>query len=290
MIKIRIARVFPRKTAATPVDDLVFFDVPPLLTLPEIDEVHISVAFTYDMAKSEWLARQWESVGVPVKIGGPALNEKGGEFVSGRYLKKGYVITSRGCPNRYWFCSVPKREGYQLRELPIVEGWNVLDDNLLACSDDHIRKVFEMLKSQPEKPIFTGGLEAKILKPWHAELLKSVGTKRMYFAYDTPDDYEPLIEAGKTLQDAGFTVESHSMSCYVLIGYPQDTFEKAEKRLIQTVQAGFVPYAMLYRDKNGEVDQTWRKFQREWCRPAIVSTKLGAHKPTMTNQKENEHE
>ena len=37
----------------------------------------------------------WRQVGVPVKIGGPAYNEHGGDFVPGRYLKKGYVITSR---------------------------------------------------------------------------------------------------------------------------------------------------------------------------------------------------
>ena len=42
-----IARVFPRRTKATPDDALAFTGEPPLLELPEIDEVHISVAFTY---------------------------------------------------------------------------------------------------------------------------------------------------------------------------------------------------------------------------------------------------
>lgn len=49
-------------------------------------------------------------------------------------------------------------------ELPITDGYNVLDDNLLACSEKHIHDVFDMLKRQKEKPIFTGGIEAKILK------------------------------------------------------------------------------------------------------------------------------
>lgn len=44
----KIARVFPRKTKATPDDDLCFFGPPPLLNMPEVDEVHISVTFTYD--------------------------------------------------------------------------------------------------------------------------------------------------------------------------------------------------------------------------------------------------
>jgi hypothetical protein len=269
---MKIARVFPRKTKATPTDELCFFDTPPMF-MPEVDEVHISVAFTYDMKRAEWLARQWEVTGLPVKIGGPALNEKGGEFIPGRYIKQGYVITSRGCRNNCWFCSVPKREG-ELRELPIKDGWNVLDDNLLACSDVHVKAVFEMLSRQEQRPEFTGGLEAKILKPWHAERLKEIKTKRMYFAYDTPDDYEPLVCAGKLLQEVGFTTASHIMCCYVLIGYSGDTFEKAEKRLRQAIRAGFVPYAMLYRDESGSIDPDWRKFQREWCRPIIVATKL----------------
>ena len=62
------------------------------------------------------------NLGVPVHMGGPAFNMPGGDFVPGMYLKKGYVITSRGCPNRCWFCSVPRREGGRLRELPITEG------------------------------------------------------------------------------------------------------------------------------------------------------------------------
>ncbi|MGF7099523.1 hypothetical protein M2141_001645 [Lachnospiraceae bacterium PH5-48] len=242
--------------------------------LPRIDEVHVSVAFTYDLPEAERLAEAWQKTGIPVKLGGPAMNEPGGDFVPGRYVRPGYVITSRGCNNRCWFCAVPKREGYRLRELPITEGSNVLDDNLLACSESHIRAVFDMLSSQPERPIFTGGLEAKLLRPWHVELLREVKTKRLYCAYDTPDDYEPLVAAGKLLTAAGFTRESRKPNCYVLIGYPGDSFDKAEKRLRDTWAAGFAPYAMLYRNEAGETAADWRKFQRLWVRPQILFTTL----------------
>ena len=272
---MKIARVFPRKTKATPDDDLVFFDVPPLLTLPEIDEVHISVTFTYDREEAERLAFAWEQIGVPVKIGGPAYNDPAkGDFIPGMYLKKGYVITSRGCNNHCWFCSAWRREG-KLRELPITNGWNVLDNNLLQCSEQHIKDVFAMLKRQDEKPVFTGGLEAKELKPWHCDLLREAKTKRMYFAYDTPDDYEPLVLAGKMLRDAGISPKRHTAACYNLIGYHGDTFDAAQERLEKTIRAGFMPYAMLYRDEKGNVDRKWAKFQREWLRPSIVATKFG---------------
>lgn len=271
----KIARVFPRRTAATPDDDLVYINCPPpILTLPEMDEVHISVTFTWDIPRAEKLAREWETTGVPVRVGGPAYNDRMGDFIPGLYIKQGYTFTSRGCPNNCWFCSVAKCAKGQLRELPIQDGYNILDDNILATSAQHFRAVCDMLKRQPEKPIFTGGIEAKILKPWQANLLKEIKTKRLYCAYDTPDDYEPLVYAGRMLRDAGFTVASHAMCCYVLIGYRGDTFARAEHRLIQTVKAGFVPYAMLYRDDTGEVDNDWRTFQREWCRPIIVGGKV----------------
>lgn len=270
---MRIARVFPSRTSMTPTDELAFIDCPPpMLALPEIDEVHVSVTFSWDVAKAERLAEAWRAVSVPVKMGGRAFRDKGGAFVPGMYLKPGAVITSRGCNNCCWFCEAWRIEG-PARELPITEGWNVLDNNILGCSEAHIRDVFAMLARQPNKPIFTGGLEAKILKPWHAEALASVKPERMYFAYDTPDDYEPLVEAGKMLRAAGISAASHRAGCYVLIGYKGDTFDKAEARLADTIKAGFMPYAMLYRDAQGKTDLQWRRFQREWLRPEIVATK-----------------
>jgi hypothetical protein len=268
----RIARVFPRKTKASPDDGLAFFGGPPT-DMPEIDEVHVSVTFTYDLPEAERLAGLWRIAGVPVKIGGPATGERGGAFTPGLYLKRGNVITSRGCDNACWFCSVPKREG-KIRELAITDGCNIMDDNLLACSEAHIRGVFAMLKRQKEKPVFTGGLEAKRLKPWHVGLLAESGVKRMYFAYDTADDLEPLVAAGKLLSGAGMTRQTRKPNCYVLIGYPGDTFASAEKRLRETWGAGFYPFAMLYRDDGGSTEHDWRKFQREWVRPAIISAKL----------------
>ncbi|MCL2413480.1 MAG: hypothetical protein FWC98_05020, partial [Bacteroidales bacterium] len=220
----QIIRVFPRRTSATPNDEMVRINTTPSL-FDIADEVHISVVFTWDIPRAEYLANQWKIV-APVKIGGPAFNERGGDFISGMYLKKGITITSRGCPNRCWFCSVPVREGYELRELPVVDGWIIQDDNLLACSPGHIDRVFEMLKRQPKRPQFTGGLEAKLLTQEMAFRLKDLKPESLFFAYDTPKDYAPLIQAGKYLQNAGFAKKNHSLRCYVLTGYENDTLEK----------------------------------------------------------------
>jgi len=109
----RIARVFPRKTLATPDDDLAFVGRPPA-AFESLDAVEISVTFTDDLPIAEELADEWGQF-APVTMGGPALDDPGGDFVPGKYIKKGYVITSRGCPNRCWFCSVPKLEVRAMR-------------------------------------------------------------------------------------------------------------------------------------------------------------------------------
>jgi len=209
------------------------------------------------------------------------MGDSGGEFVSGMYVKEGYTITSRGCPNNCWFCDVHKREG-GIRELPIKDGYNLLDSNILACSDDHIEKVFKMLKKQKTRSQLSGGLEAKILNNWHVSLLWDLRPEQMFFAYDTPDDLDPMIEAGKKLRYADFT-RKH-LRCYVLIGYPSDTIERAEKRLFQTWEAGFMPMAMLWKDKKGNTDSKWRKFQRLWARPAITKSVIREEYRSNINQ------
>ncbi len=133
-----------------------------------------------------------------------------------------------------------------------------------------------MLARQPKRPVFTGGLEAALLRPWHVELLRGIKAARMYFAYDTEDDLEPLVYAGRLLRDGGITKASHRAACYVLIGYPGDTMDAADIRLRAAWDAGFVPYAMLYRDEAGTVDAEWRRFQRIWVRPEIVLSRLKA--------------
>lgn len=277
-----IIRVFPRKTKATPKDKMAFFGLPGLF-VPKCNEVHISVTFTWDIPRAERLANGWYRI-ASVKIGGPGTNMKGMDFTPGLYLKPGYVITSRGCPNKCWFCSVWKREG-NIRELPITNGWNILDDNLLSCSDQHIRKVFEMLGRQHSPIEFTGGLEAARLKDYQIDLLSKIKPKQMFFAYDTPDDYDPLRIALSKLKEAGFN--RHALRVYVLIGYPQDTIEKAEIRLRKVIALGAYPMAMLWRNEKGTRPIAWRSFQRSWSRPAIIHGKLKTENRGEFNEKKD---
>jgi hypothetical protein len=268
---MRVARVFPRRTRATPDDALAFVGEPDLLTPPQLDQIHISCAFSWDRLECERLAEIWSRRG-PVEIGGPGLGMRGEDFTPGCYLKPGYVITSRGCPNHCWFCSVWRRDG-DVRELPITSGWIVQDDNLLACSPKHFDAVCDMLAHQPHRANFTGGLEAARLTDHHLDRLARLRIEQMFFAYDTPEDLDPLMDAGRRLRHVGLG-RGHRLRCYVLCGYPSDTYLAAESRIVLAVSAGFFPMAMLWRDFRGKADPEWRRWQRQYARPRIIGSKI----------------
>jgi hypothetical protein len=61
----------------------------------------------------------------------------------------------------------------------------------------------------------------------------------------------------------------------VLIGFPKDTFDAAEKRLRAIASVGFTPMAMLWRPETATAEKwmpgpEWRGLQRRWARPAII--------------------
>lgn len=265
-----IIRVFPRRTKATPTDDTAYVGEPPLPGMqPPADEVHVSCTFTWDIQKAQRLAAAWSSQGYLVKLGGPAFGDPGGEFTPGLYLKEGYTITSRGCVNNCDHCLVPKREG-PLWELEIKDGYDVVDNNLLACSKMHIDEVFAMLARQSRAARFTGGLEAARLHDWQAEQLAAMRLEILYLAYDRPEQWSSVERAIQTLRYHG--IRQRAIGCYVLVGQPEDNLRDAEIRVRRVFDAGGMPYPMFYRGQNakGKPPIEWRDFLRYWSRPALV--------------------
>jgi hypothetical protein len=250
-----IIRIFPRRTRATPTDESAFVGMPPLwVDGKDLDEVHVSCAFTWDKAVARDLAREaaFRFPRASVKLGGPALGDAGGEFTPGLYLAPGYTITSRGCPNRCGLCMVPGREG-PLRLLEIKPGWNVLDNNLLACPRGHVLEVLEMLRHQPHRPLFTGGLEARLMTPEYAEAIVAVRPERIFLAYDRLGELGHVRRAVAMLRKASSWrrgAARHHISCYVLVGYPGDSVADAEKRVQDVIRMNVRAYPMYYRDES----------------------------------------
>jgi len=127
-----IARVFPRRTNATPDDAYAFIGEPPPLVPIDVTEVHVSCAFTWDIPRARAIEAAWHAWGYKTLLGGPAFGSLASEFEPGMYVKKGMTITSRGCIRRCPFCLVPEREGACIDCQPSIE-----DGELVWACDYH---------------------------------------------------------------------------------------------------------------------------------------------------------
>lgn len=260
-----IIRVFPRRTMFTPNDDYAFVGEPPMIR-PDADEVHISIAFSWDLKEGRRLAMAWRQYYPEVIIGGPAFNSKYNSFTPGEYIKQGVTFTSRGCNNQCPWCLVPKREG-RLKEIKIKPGNIIQDNNFFQCSQRHISSVVDMLKHQRAIQ-FTGGLDSRLLTDPIAVQLRDLNIRQLFFACDTNRSLKSLEKARLKLN--GFTL--NQLRCYVLLAYNGETMSEATERLESVLRLGFLPFAQLYQpeEKYIEYSKEWRRFQRMWSRPAII--------------------
>lgn len=262
-------RVFPVRTKWTPEDPWAFVGHPPFFRPGnENTPVMVSVVFTWHRAYAEQIAESWRMYYRNVRVGGPAYDDPGGEFVPGRFLKLGCTITSRGCPKRCGWCKVPFAEG-ALRLLPIHPGWIVQDNNLLACSEPHLHAVFDMLREQKRAAFFNGGLDKHYLKPWHRKLFDSIAIGELWFACDTTDDLRHLERAADIL--AG--IPMRKLRCYTMIGYDDEPLAAAEKRVERVLELGFMPFTQLYQPPTADMPTKvytadWKAVMKKWCRPA----------------------
>lgn len=268
----KILRVFPRRTSYTPSDPLVYIpngtlQIPMLQLLPEFDEIHISCVFTWDKQYCRELEKMFRGLtNKPVYLGGPAFGSDAKDFIPGLYLKKGVIFTSRGCDNHCPWCIVPKLEG-PLKELPIVEGNIIQDNNFLQTSKQHQNEVFEMLKGQ-KQICFKGGLEASLINDDFIESIKDLRIKELWLACDTDKTLPVFKRACQKLTKVGFT--RRKIKCYVLIDGDK---EKSEARLKEVYLAGATPFAQLYRDFTDEktkYPKDIEKFARQWQRPPAI--------------------
>jgi hypothetical protein len=261
-------RVFPRQTKWTPDDELSFVGEPPLPQFRPADPtmpVFVSCTFTWDVAYAERLAASWRRFYRRVELGGPAFGDAGNEFVAGRFLKQGVTITSRGCPRHCPWCVVPRREGV-IRELSIVPGYIVQDNNLLACSERHLDAVFAMLCEQKRGAVFSGGLDARLFDSLTLHRLEQIRVAELWFALDSNATWPSLRRVANWCSGV-FSIEK--MRCYVLIGYPGDSLTESRQRLEDVYALGFLPFAQLYRgDLATTYSADWRALARKWSRPA----------------------
>lgn len=238
----KIIRVFPSKTRQTPIDELAFYDIPPIVGRPPDYPVKVSCTFTWDIERAEQLYQAWDAVYSDVELGGPAFDDPGDVFIPGKFVKEGMVFTSRGCPKKCPWCFVPRREGTEIRTLPITDGNIIQDNNLLACPMPHVERVFEMLDRQSKGADFRG-LDAEFLTEEHVKLMRQIRVYKMVYAYDHAGDPYYIERMADWFSD----FPREKKYCYVLVGFDSEPFKHAVKRVKLVWDLGLYPLPMLYQ-------------------------------------------
>lgn len=216
--------------------------------------LYLSVPFTWLMQEARKIASEWKG---KVLIGGSGLMEPNycDGFEPILFHNPCATFTTRGCPNNCSFCAVPKLEG-DLVELPNFRPAPIIcDNNLLAATKGHIKRVVEALKVFPFVD-FNQGLEAKRFTPEIADILGNLNC-HVRFALD----HSNLAGIVKDAIDLCKERTTKKISVYCLIGY-KDTPEDALYRLELIRSWGALPNPMRYqpldaKTKNGWVEDGW---------------------------------
>jgi hypothetical protein len=248
---------------------MAFVGDPPMF-LPDADEVHVSVAFTWDKKRGERLADAWRQYYPIVKVGGPAYGDITHDFLAGMYNRLGVTYTTRGCNYHCPWCLVNEREGNLFERPSYPAGWILQDNNVFQASEAHLDGVFSMLHTQPPA-VLSGGIEAARVNDKNVDRLRSIRINQLFLASDTKGALKPLQKAIAKLNG----LPRDKIRCYVLIGFNGEMMEHAENRLKEVFLSGCLPYAMLYQpptDKKIDWSIEWRHLARRWQRPAIMKS------------------
>ena len=247
MYRFKEIRVFPDRTAYTPIDDMVCIGLPTekFLEMDRNTEVLISVVFTWQIKEGRRLKRDWSRHFKNVRIGGPAISNyfdyKNGQFEPGRFVRPGVVFTSRGCMRSCPWCMVSRREG-KLRLLEIKDGFLVDDSNLFSCGMKHIREVFKMLKKQNHSALLSGGIDTRIFNQEHLALLENISVGELCFSCDTEDNLPYLKNVSKIL-----SLKPDSWKyVYCLVGF-NEVLDTARIRVDRVRELGMIPIVLFFQ-------------------------------------------
>lgn len=198
--------------------------------------------FTWLLGEAKQIASVWNG---DVLIGGPGLMKptecEGFEPIV--FHNPCATFTTRGCPRKCEFCAVPILEG-KFKELSNFRPAPVIcDNNLLAATKKHIRRVVDRLKIFPQID-FNQGLDANLFTPEIADMLGELRC-RIRFAFDS----WAMESAVKDAIELCRRHTTKNIGVYCLIGF-NDNPEDARARLELIRSWGIRPNPMRYQPLN----------------------------------------
>ncbi len=150
--------------------------------------------------------------------------------------------TSYGCPFDCPFCMVRLIEGTfreldQWRPAPII-----CDDNLLACSERHLERVWESLKGI--RGLDFQGIEPHLVTPENAAQIAVLHPKAVRMGWDMPEEEGVVWQAIQYLRQAG--LPKRAIGVYCLVNWKESP-EEALYRFETLKSAGIRGFAMRFQ-------------------------------------------
>jgi len=194
--------------------------------------LYASVPFTWELPAVEAMLKQRSIEWDQAIVGGPAVRLLPGHFSQVPDVIEGddypgvlqivnpmATRTTLGCVRDCAFCGVRRLEG-RFREL---DDWPdlpiICDNNLLAASDRHFKKVITRLEKHKNVE-FSFGLDCRLLTAERAQMiagLKSIKKRGIRIALDNPNYAGDWLRAVDTLRAAG--VAKRNIASFALIGF-----------------------------------------------------------------------
>ena len=199
---------------------------------------YLSVPFTWLLPRARDRIRQADMFTRQWKVGGPAVRlmldyfaEEPCEILGDmpgvlQRVNPNATRTTVGCVRRCAFCGVRRIEG-AFRELDDWPDKPVLcDNNLLAASEGHFRRVVKRLRKHGWCD-FNQGLDARLLTAEHARLIASIGKPMCRLALDHDRDRDTWATAVERLRTAG--IAKSRIRSYVICGFDGSVDEDWER-------------------------------------------------------------
>jgi hypothetical protein len=163
-----------------------------------------------------------------------------------------------------------------LRELTIHPGPWVQDNNLLACSKQHVLDVFKMLATQKNIKLL-GGLDIRLIEDWVIDEVVKIkhNLQYLYIAFDHESQRENVRSALERFTDAG--LKQSQLQCFVLVGYKDDTIEEAERRCEWVITEGGFPFASYWRgpdEENFHKPKEWAELTQNYTYLPVTTSRL----------------
>lgn len=206
--------------------------------------LRVSIPFTWNLSSVKSGLRQTSFFWDVAEVGGPAVELMPGYFADLPHVTEGHVCpgvlqrvnpdatrTTVGCTRRCQFCGIGtgKIEGGGLKELADWPNRPVLcDNNLLAASDAHVERVLARLIGLGEAD-FNQGLDARLLRPEHAEMIARIKRPVVRLALDRLAVCDEWDHAFEVLRAAG--IAKRKIRSYCLVGFdsgPEEAWQRTK--------------------------------------------------------------